>query len=104
MILLLPLAPGCVLVAVMAVLLTWMLAPFDGAGPSQGGREGINELEEKNLHHDLGSIPIVLTPFLWIPPYSWYRNRMQNNKNKPSTAAICKQDNFYCFFKRASGS
>jgi hypothetical protein len=74
MILLLPPAPGCVPAAVMAVPLTQMPAPFDGAGPSQGGRKGINELEEKNLHHNLGSIPIVFTPILWIPPYSWYRN------------------------------
>jgi hypothetical protein len=73
-ILLLPPVPGCVPAAVMAVPLTRMPAPFDGAGPSQGGREGIDESEEKNLHRDLGSIPIVLTPFLWIPLYSWYRN------------------------------
>ncbi len=58
----------------MAVPLTQMSALFDGAGPSQGGREGIDESEEKNLHCNLGSIPIVLTPFLQIPPYSWYRN------------------------------
>ncbi len=67
--------PGGVLVAMMAMPLTWMPAPFDGAGPSQGGREGIDETEEKNLHRNLGSIPIVLTPFLRIPPYSWYRNQ-----------------------------
>ncbi len=74
MILLLPLVPGCVPAAVIAVPLTRMPAPFDGAGASQGGRGSIDELEEKNLHHNLGSIPIVLTPFLRIPPYSWYRN------------------------------
>jgi hypothetical protein len=73
-ILLLPLASGCVPAAVMAVPLTRMPVPFDGAGPSQGGREGINESEEKNLHHHLGLIPIVLTLFLRIPPYSWLRN------------------------------
>jgi hypothetical protein len=72
--LLLPPGPGGVPVAVMAVPLTRMPAPFDGAGPSQGGMEAIVVLEEKNLHGNLGSIPIVLTPFLWIPPYPWYRN------------------------------
>jgi hypothetical protein len=41
--LLLPSVLGCVPVAVMAVPLTQMPAPFDGAGPSQGGREGIDE-------------------------------------------------------------
>ncbi len=71
--LLLP-APGCVPAAVMAMPLTWMPVPFLGAGPSLGGWVGINELGEKNLHHNLGLIPIVLTPFLQIPPYSWYRN------------------------------
>jgi hypothetical protein len=66
--------PGGMPAAVMAVLMTRMPAPFDGAGPSQGGRESIIELEENNLHHNLGSIPIALTPFLLIPPSSWYKN------------------------------
>jgi hypothetical protein len=40
--------------AVMAVLMACMPAPFDWAGPSQGGREGILESEENNLHRNLG--------------------------------------------------
>jgi hypothetical protein len=75
MILLLLPAPGGMLAGVMAVSMARMPVLFDGAGPSQGGRKGIIELEENNLHCNLGSIPIVLTPFLWIPPSDWYRNQ-----------------------------
>ncbi len=60
--------------AVITVLMAWMPAPFDGAGPSKGGKEDITELEEDNLYCDLRSKPIVLTPFLWIPPSDWYGN------------------------------
>jgi hypothetical protein len=59
----------------MAVSMAWMPVPIDGAGPSQGGREGIIESEENNLHCNLRSTPIVLTPFLRIPPSDWYGNR-----------------------------
>ena len=58
-------------VAVVAVPTAWMSPPFNEAGPSQGGREGIEELED-NIHRDLGSNPIFVTPFLWITPYTWY--------------------------------
>jgi hypothetical protein len=65
-------APGGKPAAVMAVPMAQMPAPFGGAGPSQGGREGIVESEEKNLHCNLGSLSIVLTPFLQIPLSEWY--------------------------------
>jgi hypothetical protein len=73
-ILLLPPAPEGMPASVMVVPMARMPAPFDGAGPSRGGGEGIVELEENNLHRDLGSIPISVTPFLRIPPPSWYGN------------------------------
>ncbi len=62
--------------SMMAMLMAWMPMPFDGAGPSRGGREGIAKSEENNLHHNLGSNLNVVTPFLRIPLYSWYRNLM----------------------------
>jgi hypothetical protein len=75
MVLHLPLAPGGMpMVAVMAVPMAGMPAPFDGAGSSRGEREGIVESEENNLYHNLSSNPIVVTPFLRIPPSFWYRN------------------------------
>ncbi len=39
-----------------------------GPGHHGGGGEGIVKLEENNLLHDLGTNPVVMTPFLWIPP------------------------------------
>ena len=39
-----------------------------------GGREGIVEPEDEYIHRDLGSNPILLTPFLRTPPYAWYGN------------------------------
>jgi hypothetical protein len=71
---LLPPAPGGMLAAVMAMPMAHMPAPFDWAGPSQGGREGIFALKENILHRNLGSTPIVLTPFLRIPPSDWHGN------------------------------
>jgi hypothetical protein len=70
----LPPVPGGMPAAVMAVPMAWILAPFDGAGPSQRGRKGILKSEENNLYRNLGSIPIVLAPFLWIPLFFWYGN------------------------------
>jgi hypothetical protein len=40
-----------------------MPAPFEEEPPSLGGREGIVEPEDKYIHRDLGSNPIVVTPF-----------------------------------------
>jgi hypothetical protein len=75
MISLLPSVPGGMPAAVIAVLMVWMPAPFDGTGPSQGGRDGIFELEENNVDCNRGSIHIVLTPFLWNQPSDWYGNQ-----------------------------
>ena len=73
-ILLVPLALWGMPTAVMAGPMARMPAPFDEEPPSLGGREGIVEPEDKYIHRDLGSNPDVVTPFLRIPPYSWYRN------------------------------
>ncbi len=69
-ILCLPPAPRGMSAAVIAVPMTRMPALFDGAGPSQVGREDIVESEENNLHRNLGLIPIVSTPLLQIPQSS----------------------------------
>lgn len=60
--------------AVMAGPMARMPAPFEEEPPSLGGGEGIVEPEDKYIHRDLGSNPIVVTPFPRIPLYSWYRN------------------------------
>ncbi len=73
-ILLVPLALWGMPMAVMAGQMAQMPAPFDEAPSSLGGREGIVEPEDKYIHCDLGSNPDVVTPFLRIPLYSWYRS------------------------------
>jgi hypothetical protein len=72
--------------AVMAKPIAQMPVLFDEAGPSQGGEEGIFKLED-NIHCNLGSNLIFVTPFPWIPPYVWYRNLTTWN-NKASTTHV----------------
>ncbi len=64
----LPLAPGGMQVAVMTVPMARMPTPFNGVRPSQGGGKGIVKSEENDFHCNLGSILIMVTPFLQIPP------------------------------------
>jgi len=80
-----PLALEGLLAAVMAMPMVRMPALFEEAGPSQGGRESIFESDD-NIHCNLGTNPIFVTPFPQIPLYGWSRNQIMW-KNKPSTAS-----------------